>query len=263
MNIIVSDGKWLSCQLVQIDVVLASSDSHRPDGPLHRPPVARAGILGLPAVVVEIIETLAHSLRVFFLPPLCLGFYHRFKHPVGRYERPLMIAIVAINVGLMLIRGLWIDSNVARRYCMALIALTVFYIPIGLELMGDGLKRCFRQTSRWPWLGLLTAVGIAICLPRLVQPIGINGRGYRQVAQWLRANTESHQIIAAPDRRIGFYAERQSRLYNRHPDPRRADYLVVITTDETPEGKPDQWRERYARKVGRKRNKTLVVYEVQ
>lgn len=262
-NIIVSDGKWLGCQLVQIDVVPASSESHRPHGPLQKPPVARAGILRLPAVVVQIIETLAHNLRRFFLLPLCLGFYHRFKHPTGRYERSLMIAIVAVNVGLMLIRGLWIDANVARRYCMALIVLTVFYIPMGLELMADGLRRCFPQTSRWPWLGVLTAVGIAICLPRLVQPIGVNGQGYRQVAQWLRSNTESHQIVAVPDRRIGFYAERQSRLYNRHPDPRRADYLVVIKTDETPGGKPDQWHQRYACKVGRKRNKTLVVYEIQ
>ncbi len=272
LNIIASDGKLLSCQLVQINVKPAPLESRGDIRPSNKIPVSRASllladqettILRAPQVIVEIFKTIGHSLRVFFFLPLCLGFYHRFKHQADRFERALMIAIVAVNVVLISFRSLWIHPTIARRYCLALIVLTIFYIPIGLELMAGWLKRYIPQTSRWSWLHILAMIGIAICTPRLLKPIGIDGQGYRQVAQWLRENTESHQIVAVPELRISFYAEREGLLYQRYPDPRRADYVIVLEKESIFDNIPEGWRERYSSRTGRKRDKRLVVYEIQ
>jgi hypothetical protein len=55
----------------------------------------------------------------------------------------------------------------------------------------------------------LLVIGIVICVPKLFRPIRIEKKGYRLAAEWLKENTTKEDVIAVPDIRISFYAERK------------------------------------------------------
>ena len=72
--------------------------------------------------------------------------------------------------------------------------------------------------------------GVVICMPKLLQPMGIDKPGYRAASTWLRENTNPQDVIAVPDRRISFYAERKGLIYETEV-PEGAEYLVRIVNE--------------------------------
>lgn len=303
LNIIVSDGRLQSCQLVRVRVGPADgADTESQDGQVgemhpHPRPEAASGpvtvgpgdanasvpagpVPGEPktnarsvlSAVDHVFTGIAENLMVFFLLPFCLGFYHRLRHEAGPQERVLMVAIVAVNVGLMLGRYAWLEPGSARRYSLGLVALTICCVPGGLERMAQGLRmsadRIFGDRGRPEvgqrvWFYVLLTIGVLICIPKLVTPMHSDRKGYRQVAQWLRDNTQSDSVIAVPDGRISLYAERQEHIYSQHADPRRSDYVVTITVDGSAERRPDGWKEVYACWADENQEKRLVVYSTR
>jgi len=249
LNIIVDDGNLPSCQLVRIGVAR---------GPL--PADQSAGVFRVPAVIADVVKGMSDVLMVFFLLPLCLGFFHRLRQEAGCYERAVMVAVVVVNVGLISVRNLWVQPGPARRYCLGLIALTVLYIPGGLALMADWLRERQVSVRDWPWYPILLIGGIIACIPRLLTPIGSDKTGYLAAAQWLRANTEAHRTVAVPDRRISFYAERKGLIYKRGADPRKADFIVTISGKNVAGLGPKDWDQAYSLSVGEKGRKVLTIY---
>jgi hypothetical protein len=73
---------------------------------------------------------------------------------------------------------------------------------------------------------VLLVIGISICTPKLFRPIRKEKQGYRAAAQWLRANTDSTAIVAVPDKRISFYAERKELVYENENFPEQVEYIV-------------------------------------
>ena len=69
-------------------------------------------------------------------------------------------------------------------------------------------------------------IGIVICVPKLLRPIRIEKQGYRAAAQWLNANTDNAKIVAVPDKRISFYAQRQGLVYKSGNIPANVVYIV-------------------------------------
>jgi hypothetical protein len=103
---------------------------------------------------------------------------------------------------------------------------------------------------------------MVICMPKLLMPPGSDKAGYRAAAAWLKENTAAEDLIAVPDSRITFYAERTGLIYDTKP-PTRAKYVVIVVKNENE--KPDfagAAKEEYSVWVDKhKKNKKLVIYK--
>lgn len=273
LNIIVSDGEFQSCQLVKIRVlearagVRAQGMRASPQRPSSAAPHGR--LRKLLTGVDEVFDAVAEDLMVFFFLPWLLGIYCRLRYRAGQRERVLMIALVVVSIGLMLTRHVWLAPGSCRRYSLGMIALTILYVPAGLALMARWLSRLWSPRRRQeasgaeresPWFYILALVGIGICMPKLLTSARADKIGYRAAAVWLRENTQADDVIAVPDSRISFYADRRGLLYREHPDSRKVDYVVRIA-DKNQTQAPDDWRQEYSVSVHRKASKTLTIYK--
>jgi len=68
-------------------------------------------------------------------------------------------------------------------------------------------------------------------MPKLLRLSGEDKQGYRTAAAWLRENTAQEDLIASPDNRITFYAERKALIYETTPTW-KTRYVVSIVRDE-------------------------------
>ena len=154
---------------------------------------------------------------------------------------------------------------------MALVVFTVFYIPVGLHIIANWLSKKFSKNSTSTqkgsqrWFFILMVVGFVICAVKLVRttPLRWERQGYRDVAEWLNKNTVSADIIAVPDKRMAFYAERTGLEYNQQI-PEQANYVVKIVRSEDEKlvfGK--EMKEEYSTSVNKhKKSGKLVTYKV-
>jgi hypothetical protein len=172
----------------------------------------------------DIFKTIGESLMWFFIPMLFIGFWYHFKHNAKYEKQFLMASFISVNIAMMVLQYCYVLPHASQRWSLPLVTFTIFYIPIGLQVVEDWLnnkqllskqKNNIPKDKRLSWFLVLLLVGIAICLPKLFRPTRIEKQGYREIAEWLRTNTAAADIIAAPDRRIAFYAERKARVYTR------------------------------------------------
>jgi hypothetical protein len=245
LNLIVDDGRLQSGQLVQIEV----GDTR----PMHAGVLAADGPGRLAAFVHaanSIFRSISDNLMQYFLAPLCIGLWYRLRREAGAYERALTIAIVSVNILLMLGRYLWIQPVVSSRYSLGLVALTIAYVPVGLELIAEWFARFTsgrggqvlgERVLQRRWFCLLLAIGVGICVPKLLSPGDDKDRACLTAACWLRHNTTADEVIAAADRRIGFYAERTQVPYEQSVDLREVDYIVTASRPAEPDGVPLDW----------------------
>ena len=231
--------------LLQIDVGDAQ--------PMHAGVLA-GGALGslktLGHVANSIFRSISDNLMQYFLVPLCVGLWYRLRREAGPCERVLMIAIVSVNVLLMLGRYLWIQPVVTRRYSLGLVALTIGYVPAGLDVIAHWLARLVsrqggqalsEQVLQRRWFCLLVAIGVGICAARLLSPGDDKDGAFLAAARWLRRNTTADEVIAAADRRIGFYAERTQVPYEPDVDLREVDHIVTVSRPGEPSVSPPGW----------------------
>lgn len=272
LNVVVSDGDMESCQLVKVAVregpVVAAS-AERGHVNAGAAPVQRVGLSRLPEAAHAVFDGFAESLLVVFLIPWGVGLYHRLRHDADRLERVLTITVIAANAGLVVGRYLWVSPTMERRYCLACVALTIFYVPVGLERIALWLSRSRLYRSRQrelldrrvsAWFHILAIVGIGICLPKALTPLYAEKASYLQAVQWLRDKTQAADVIAAEDSRLAFYAERPGLVYRTEMDPRRADYIVRIA-DPDAAAAPSGWSLEYSTPVHDRRNRTLMIYK--
>lgn len=245
LNVIVDDGRLQGGQLIQIEVG---------DAEPVRAGVPDVGLCGTLAALVHvanaIFRSVSDNLMQYFLVPLCLGLWYRLRREAGPYERTLMVSIVVVNVLLMLARYLWIQPVVARRYSLGLIALTIAYVPVGLDRIAGWLARLVQRPGRRAsseqirqrhWFCLLIVLGVGLCIPKLLSRDDDKQRAYRAAVRWLRDNTTADEVIAANDRRIGFYAERTQVPYERSVDLREVDYILVLPSPGESDAAPSGW----------------------
>jgi hypothetical protein len=233
--------------------------------------VAASPPINIVRAIGRLIEEISGNLMYFFVPALLIGIYYHFRKQSGAtdIERFLVPAFITLNVTMMiLLHYNW--GYISRRHSLPLVVFTIFYVPIGLQVLGDWLdRRLVRDRLRTEpnpqlWFFVLLAVGIAICLPKLLRPMRIEKQGYRDTARWLEENTSREDIIAVPDRRISFYAERKGLIYSSKV-PERAKYIVRIENDEGE--KPEFIRaaqKKYSVWVDKQKNqgKKLVIYRM-
>ena len=124
---------------------------------------------------------------------------------------------------------------------MPLVVFSIFYVPIGLQIFAEWLNSRFykgrleNKPKSQLWFFVLVAVGIFICMPKLLRPLRIEKKGYRDVAEWLKENTAEEDVIAVPDYRIGFYAGREITTNENHNALEELDYIVNLVKGEEEE----------------------------
>jgi len=220
----------------------------------------------------------SENLMYFFVPALLLGIYFHFRKqsPVSEIEMFFVPAFAALNI-VMLIALYYSYGYISRRHCLPLVVFTIFYVPIGLEVSAgwlanrfsparDGLRHKSRPSSGKDcrtWFFILLITGTGICLPKLFRPTGSDKPGFRAAADWLRKNSSEDDLIASPDNRITFYAERKARIYETTPAS-NAKYVVTMVKDENqvpdlvgnPQNQHSAWENE------RRKNKKIVIYKM-
>jgi len=178
-------------------------------------------------------QEISDDLMYFFVPALLIGIWSRFRKQSAATDIEVFFvsAFVVLNVIMMIL--LYCNYEyISRRHCLPLAVFLIFYVPGGLQALGDWLKRKFSEyglgTGQNPrlWFFVLLVVGIIICLPKLLRPMRIEKQGYKNAVRWLRENTAQEDIVAVTDRRISFYAGRKGLLFVGDKLPRAAKYVV-------------------------------------
>jgi hypothetical protein len=219
----------------------------------------------------RLIGEISDNLMYYFLPALLIGFYYHFRKQsmataVERFFVPVFIVLNVIMMVLLRINY----GYISRRHCLPLVVFSIFYVPIGLQIFAEWLNRRFSKAclANKPkpqlWYFILAAVGVTICLPKLVRPIRIDKKGYRDSAKWLKENTVEEDLIAVPDHRIGFYAERDISTRENEKTSEGIDYIVSLVKDEneepevgrTVQKKMSLWLDK------RRRKYRLIIYKV-
>lgn len=290
VNIIVSDAGQASCQLVIIRVMKADSArqeqaehgrlraysraSLSPCGWAHLPgqsgrPLQSIPLRNLARAVSDVIGGIGEDLMVIPALPWILGLCYYLRNRAGAMERVLIPAFLIVNLGLMVGRQVWFGSGSDRRYGMALICLTIFYLPMGLDVIVRVLSRISaRRNAPAPagteqrsfWFYLLVSIGILLCTPKLIfTPLRAEKAGLRIAGEWLRQNTPADAVIAEPDGRISFYAERRGLPYERYPNVRKADFVVEIARGD-PILTLDGWTRVHSVALGTRDDRTVIIY---
>jgi 4-amino-4-deoxy-L-arabinose transferase-like glycosyltransferase len=190
---------------------------------------------------VKLGQNIGETLVWFFVPAVLIGMHMWFK---GRkwYEPKafFIISLVILNVLLMIF--LYCKYGyMSYRHTLLLLIFLAFYVPIGLQKMAIQLQHILSRKAESIsaagrgekfWFAVLLLTGFFICAPKLFRPIRIEKQGYRAAAMWLEANTNSTDIVAVPDIRIIFYAQREGLIYkNEDNPPSEAVYVVRILED--------------------------------
>ncbi len=218
----------------------------------------------------KLVQQTSGNLIHFFVLPLMVGLYchfHRLRK-ILLTERFFIFALIVLYLVIMVL--LHINySYISRRHCMPVIVFTAFYIPVGLQIVARWLSEkvsknnSSTQKDRQRWFFILLIIGMIICLPKLLMPIRAEKQGYRDTAKWLKENTKPEDIIAVPDKRISFYAERKCLEYSEQV-PKQANYVIGIVKSEGEKlGFGKDSKEEYSTWVDkRKKSKKLLVYKV-
>lgn len=229
------------------------------------------GVLGdIVKAIGMLMREVSDNLMHFFLPALLLGVYSRFRKQssVTDVEKFFVPAFIVFNIIMMvLLYCSW--QYISGRHCLPLVVFTVFYVPIGLQILSDWLIGGFpkvrlnnNQKSRL-WFFILVITGLAICMPKLLRPIRIDKKAYKAAVRWLKENTQKNDPIAVSDKRISFYAEREGLIYDKII-PEGAEYAVKIveSEDEKPAVGKALHEELSLWIDEQKKTKKIVIYKV-
>ncbi|MFC1634960.1 glycosyltransferase family 39 protein [Planctomycetota bacterium] len=225
---------------------------------------------GIVKAIGKIAGEMSDNLMYYFVPPLVIGALMRIRRrsAIKNIEKFFIPAFICVNVAMMIILY---DAYqyLSRRHCLPLVVFLIFYVPTGLNIQAQWLRDRFSksrsQTNRQlrGWFFALLVVGVGICMPKLLRPIGVDKWGLRAAATWLKENTGPEDVIAVTDSRITFYAERKGLTYTTEA-PKEAGYVVRITKDES-EGKDvgGMGQEQYSVQVDKRRKDTkrLRIYK--
>jgi hypothetical protein len=203
------------------------------------PCVTQAGVIsGMKQVVPagsHLLQRLTENLMYFFFGPAIVGIWCFFLKSQNRNSRWLIAMFIGFYVLVLCLLYIhW--GYISKRHVLALTAMLCFFVPSGLEVISGWLCRSPDKNRRCSetWFIVLTAIGIAACIPKLARPIGHDKTHYREASVWIAENTPLRARFYTFDRRIPFYAHRSYRIY---PDAQRfkanfnQPYLITSSKD--------------------------------
>lgn len=223
-----------------------------PAAPLASGPHAAALVNGdILNALGTIFAKLAGNLMWFFLPALVIGLYYRLRCCAWWAELLPMTLFILGSVAMLVVRYCYVEAVISKRWTLPLVTFTIFYVPVGMHVIGNGFARGVlagkspdkkKALSRSVFVVMLV-IGIALCVPKLLRPLRIEKQGYRDAALWLKENTAPTDAVASPDRRLAFYAERESLNCTARTVPEEAKYVVLIVASEDKGQAPSFGRE--------------------
>ncbi len=208
----------------------------------------------------NIYKDIGENLIWIFTLPWLIGAFHYFRHPSAKKGKFLMSLFITVNIVFLFLRSTNFDKAMSKRYVLPLIALTMFYVSTGLELLSRKILNSGRDNrtsnSQKPTLFYaLVVIGLCICTPDLLRPIRVEKKGYRLAAEWLKENSAKEDVIVVPDKRISFYADRKGieKL------EKSAKYVVkkLKNGEGTPAGMTEVW----SSYLNNKKKNKVVIYQ--
>jgi hypothetical protein len=229
-------------------------------------------IIGNEMLITNVSETLLY----YYSPALLIGLYCYFRNQWITVEKKYFAsAFVVVNVAM----ALWLSSYMgflSKRHTFPLVAFTVVYISFGIYVIACWLggkaidnSAVMKKYIRVRFF-VLIAIGISICAVKMVKmtPLRWDKQSYRDTAKWLISNTTPADIIAVPDKRIAFYAERQWVEYDEKMVEQenifgQVNYIVKIVGNEDEKlGTGKETKEEYSTRMNSKKGGKLVTYKV-
>lgn len=200
----------------------SSADSHPVMAGGMAPGQATAFFVGVGKLVTRAGEVLSW----YFLPFMVIGAILWFR---GRAAAPAARFIVGTLLFVCAGMAIWLfvrHGYLSRRHILGMMLAAVFFVPVGIEAVAAWCSGKGGVSVRQVWGAGLLIAGVAICLVRLWGLADTGKRGYIEAAMWLRDNTVKDDVVAAPDKRIAFYAERRWRPCSNDAGNVSADYVV-------------------------------------
>jgi hypothetical protein len=178
----------------------------------------------------QLIENIGETLMWFFVPALLIGMHKWLKK--RKWNEPetfFVTALIVLNVPVMI----WLyfkHGYMDVRHTLPLVVFTIFFIPTGLDILARWLgEKCLKKNNVRFGFAILTTIGIAICIPKLLRPLHYDKLIFRKAAQWLSENTLPSDLIATPDLRISFYSEREGVYYKKQVPAKNVQYIVRVS----------------------------------
>jgi len=252
--------------IVQFDVSRDYKDSYD-NGQIYSKYAAGFTQVNVAKAFNELIKETGDTLMWFFGPALLLGAYKYFRQRDWHEPQKFFTAVlIALNVPLMI----WLFCKydyISGRHILPLVVFTIFFVPSGLQVLGNWLSAIFSKTRLENnqdlnlWFFILLIGGSALCVPKLLTPLHADKRSYRQAARWLTNHTDQIDIVAVPDTRISFYAQRKGLKWTEGQIPEQARYAVKIFEEDDNPTEPGRLGKVEYRYVDKKNEKvSLVIY---
>ncbi|MCX5634709.1 MAG: glycosyltransferase family 39 protein [Planctomycetota bacterium] len=183
--------------------------------------------------LVELIQNAGDTLMWFFVPALLTGLYLFWQKQEWHEPQKFFITtFIALNILVMI----WLyckHGYMSERHTLPMMAIIFFYIPHGLQAISNWLCEKFPEKIRQSSANgnrrlfvILFIIGISICIPKLLTPLHYDKKCYKAAAQWIAQNTDKTAVIAVPDIRISFYAQRPGISYEGQTIPENSQYTV-------------------------------------
>ncbi len=218
-----------------------------------------------------IVKNICETLVYYFVPAMLIGLYYYFKRIKKSKEHAFFIGIFIVFNILMFLwqlygRQLSSLNFLSRRHTLALVVFTAFSIPVGLEIISQWISRKLAENDEnaergRQWLFyILLGIGIFICIFKIANHTVCQKYGYRDAAQWLSKNTNAADLIAVPDKRIAFYADRRIITYrdSKKISP-KIKYVVLMGDKDELLGAGKDWDEKYSSWVDCKKRKRIII----
>jgi 4-amino-4-deoxy-L-arabinose transferase-like glycosyltransferase len=216
----------------------------------------------------KLISQISENLMHFFVPALFIGMYHYFRRKSKGEPAFFITAFISLNIVVLMLRYCCTGLVLSRRYVLPLTAFTVFFVPVGLQIMSRWIDEIISRTvhktpgseeGRQRLFFIILVIGLIVCLPKLVRPLRVEKRTYRLAAEWLKNNTNQEEVIAVFDSRISFYAERRGKAIHQGRLPVNVKYIVNTTKDQRE--KPEKMTEVWSSYLNEKeKNDKVVIY---
>jgi 4-amino-4-deoxy-L-arabinose transferase-like glycosyltransferase len=236
----------------------------------NTPAVFNAGLTGnLAESIKKVFERISENLFHYFFIFGLIGFYSRYTagfKKLADTEKIFATGFLLLNF-IMLIWLFYNFGYISRRHCLPLSLLFLFYAPIGLEIIGEKISTTFKVSKHSAlkktnfWFYILLTVGVLICLPCLLEPKRKDSIGLLNTAVWLNQNTSPQDLIAVPDSRISFYAQRRGIQVWKKKDLDGVNFAIAqVKADET---KPDWGNEMIWFWLNpEKKDSKLIIYQL-
>lgn len=211
----------------------------------------------------KLFQNIGETVMWFFIPALFIGLHDSLKRRTWLQAKQFfVIALIVTNVPLMI----WLHTQygyLSRRHTLPLVIFTIFYIPAGLQTLALWLQAKFSKNTEQSYFLVLSLIGISICIPKLLKPLHHDKSYFRQAARWLDRNTGRKDVIAVPDVRITFYANRPGIVYKDDIIPAGAAYVVekIKAKDGAPIGEKTLRKEVLFHVTDSRKDSGIIIYK--